>query len=369
MKINITRKTKELEQEVFFKLFDEFIHNSSTGIRRKKDGSRLSEGTVGNYVTVKNSIQEFCKKKNFKIRLFVDCNLTPKEREKAFKYWLKFYDRYTSYLYYDRNDFDNVVGFYIKNLKVFMNYLIAEKHLMIGQYHKQFYCEKQEIPVIALSTAQLNYLIYDKTFDQSLSGKLKVVRDIFVFGCSVALRVSDLLAVADKNIEKRSNRYYLKVKSQKTSTYTSVLLPDYAVEIVKRYSKKKNKTHKTLFPFISISYFNIQLKVMAQNIPDNQEIKKIREQRGKQVVIYKCPEKKIHYTLADHITTHTMRRTAITNMLSLGMPKNVVRKISGHAPNSKEFFRYVEFAQSTLDVETEKYHEKMKELAEKSRIG
>ena len=101
MKINITRKTKELEQEVFFNLFDEFIHNSSAGIRRKKDGSRLSEGTVGNYVSVKNSIQKFCDKKNFRIRLFIDCNLTQKEREKAFKYWLKFYDRYTSYLYYD----------------------------------------------------------------------------------------------------------------------------------------------------------------------------------------------------------------------------------------------------------------------------
>ena len=365
MKINITRKTKELEHEVFFKLFDEFIHHSSSGIHRKKDGSRLSEGTVGNYISTRNNIQKFCDEKNFKIRLFIDCNLTQKEREKAVKYWMKFYDKFTSWMYYDQNNFDNVVGFYIKNIKVFMNYLVAEKNLMIGQYHKQFYCEKQEIPVIVLSTAQLNYLIHDKAFEQSLSGKLKVIRDVFVFGCCVALRVSDLLAVTDKNIEKRENRYYLKVKSQKTSTYTSVLLPDYAVEIVKRYGKRKEKNHKTLFPPMSISYFNIQLKAMAKNIPDNREIKKIREQRGKQVVMYKCPEKKIHYTLSNSITTHTMRRTAITNMLSLGMPENVVRKISGHAPNSKEFFRYVEFAQSTLDDETEKYHNKMKELAQK----
>jgi integrase len=369
MKINITRKTKELDQEVFFMLYDEFVRKSSLGIRRKKDGSRLSEATVANYITLKNSLQKFCERKNFKIRLFIDCNLTQTEREKAVKYWMKFYDKFTSFHYLELGNFDNVVGFYIKIFKVFMNYLIAEKHLMVGQYHKQFYCEKQEIPVVVLSTVQLNYLIHNKAFNNSLSEKLRMIRDIFVFGCCVALRISDLLAVTDKNIEKQNNRYYLKTKSKKTGVYTSVLLPDYAVKIVKRYGSKKDKTYNTLFPPISTTSFNRQLKVMANSIPDNREVKKIREQRGKQVVVYKCPEKKIHYTLSDLITAHTMRRTAITNMLSLGMPENVVRKISGHSPNSKEFFRYVEFSQSTLDAETEKYHIKMKELARKKKVN
>lgn len=35
-----------------------------------------------------------------------------------------------------------------------------------------------------------------------------------------------------------------------------------------------------------------------------------------------------------------MRRSAITVMLGLGVPEQVVRKISGHAPGSKEFFKY-----------------------------
>ena len=93
---------------------------------------------------------------------------------------------------------------------------------------------------------------------------------------------------------------------------------------------------------------------MAAFIPDNFELVKTRERRGKQVVVYKDKEKKIHFQLSDHITTHTMRRTAITNMLTLGMPEHLVRKISGHAPNSKEFFRYVELSQSFIDDETDK---------------
>jgi len=40
-----------------------------------------------------------------------------------------------------------------------------------------------------------------------------------------------------------------------------------------------------------------------------------------------------------------MRRTAITTLLIMGVPEAMVRKISGHAPGSKEFYKYVGIAQ------------------------
>lgn len=48
-----------------------------------------------------------------------------------------------------------------------------------------------------------------------------------------------------------------------------------------------------------------------------------------------------------------MRRTGITTLLILGVPSDVVRKISGHKPASKEFFRYVEYAQGYIDNHTD----------------
>lgn len=80
------------------------------------------------------------------------------------------------------------------------------------------------------------------------------------------------------------------------------------------------------------------------------------------MIVYKDPKKKIHYRLSDHISTHTMRKTAITNMLCLGMPEHLVRKISGHAVNSREFFRYVQLSQSFIDDETDRFFEKVKYL-------
>jgi integrase len=56
------------------------------------------------------------------------------------------------------------------------------------------------------------------------------------------------------------------------------------------------------------------------------------------------------FRFCDHISSHTMRRTAITNLLVLGVPEMVVRKISGHAAGSKEFYRYVSLAQDYTNL-------------------
>ena len=83
----------------------------------------------------------------------------------------------------------------------------------------------------------------------------------------------------------------------------------------------------------------------------------------------KAIQQKIRFS--DVATTHTMRRTAITTMLSLGVPEQVVRKISGHSPSGKEFYRYVLWAQTYQDQETEKMFNKLgeKRLMIENAIG
>jgi integrase len=54
-----------------------------------------------------------------------------------------------------------------------------------------------------------------------------------------------------------------------------------------------------------------------------------------------------------------MRRTAITTMLILGMPEHLVRKVSGHSHASSSFNRYVHYAQSYMDKEISKVHDKL----------
>ena len=55
-------------------------------------------------------------------------------------------------------------------------------------------------------------------------------------------------------------------------------------------------------------------------------------------------------------------RTAITTLLSMGVPEIMLRRISGHAANSPEFYRYVEYAQRFIDEETDRVFEKLSAL-------
>lgn len=59
------------------------------------------------------------------------------------------------------------------------------------------------------------------------------------------------------------------------------------------------------------------------------------------------------------LTTHVMRRSGITLMSQLGMKENLIRRISGHAPNSKEFYRYIKIAQEWQDEESERVHKQI----------
>ncbi|HMT75636.1 MAG TPA: hypothetical protein PKA77_16300, partial [Chitinophagaceae bacterium] len=141
-----------------------------------------------------------------------------------------------------------------------------------------------------------------------------------------------------------------------------IRLPDYAIEILKKYKKQKTK----LLPHFNKVNLNKYIKVLLEKAGFTQLVDKTREKRGKVTELRNGNNQRKMYRFCDVATTHTMRRTAITTMLSLGMPEQVVRKISGHAPGSKEFYRYVLWAQTYQDQETEKMFAKLKE---KKRVG
>lgn len=358
------KKTKFLDNEQFLLLYRQFLHDCDQGIRLQKNGKRVSPKTVLRYGYLFKLLEEF-DKNDFELKLFFVPNLTTRELEGAKKYWKKFYYAFIDFMY-KKGCYDNYVGGTIKVLRTYFNYLINEKQLPIGMFHKNFYCPKDEIPVIVLSPEQLASFINDTALLERLPDDLQTVRDIFVFGCTVGLRVSDLMALKPYNLVKQREEYYLKVRSKKTYVDTVIKLPSYAIEILQKYQpqtlKGRNK-QTTLLPSMSTWYFNKQLKRLARYLTSDEPLIKVRQKKGIQTVVYKNREKKQHYTMADHISSHTMRRTAITTMLSLGMAEQLVRRISGHSPNSSEFYKYVAYSQNLLDTETEKVFEKLVALS------
>ncbi len=178
-----------------------FIDETRSGIRRKNNGDRITESTIRGYEVLQKHLINFRELKKFDLRLPLIINSSNQELLESRKYWKRFYDLFTDYLYDDLNNYDNSVGAKIKNLKVFLNYLKKEKYVNISDDYQSFYAPREEPEIQVLSLQQLNYLITSKELEDRLPIKLKRVKDIFVFGCTVALRVSDLLSLKEENIK------------------------------------------------------------------------------------------------------------------------------------------------------------------------
>jgi len=341
----------------FLSLYEKFINDSKKGKRLQPNGKPVTAGTVQNYYYSFLVLKRFASEKKFELRIKPVRRLNARELTAERNYWKKFYKRFTDYLYNDCGYFDNYAGVTIKNIRTFFNYLNKELALGVGDFHKLFYVRKEEIAIFPLLPEELHFLIHDEAFEKSLSPRMREVKDFFVFGCTVALRVSDLLALKKSNTRIANGQYYLAVRSVKTATDSLIKLPSYAVAIIQRYDKLK----KRLLPKFNIVNLNKYIKLLLEQAGFNQPVHITRSKRG--VLVEQKNQKAIQQKLrfSDVATTHTMRRTAITTMLSLGVPEQVVRKISGHSPSGKEFYRYVLWAQTYQDQETEKMFSKLGE--------
>ena len=342
-------------------LFEKFIKYSYKGKRLKPDGNRIKPQTVDNYVYVLRYLQEYQEKYETVLRIKVMNSHNRRMLLAERNYWKKFYLQFTGFLYHKKNCYDNYVGTVIKIIRNFFSFLNKELDIVTGAFYKSFYVCREEIPVITLLPGQLHFLITNKVFEDGLSKTLQKAKDIFVVGCTVALRAGDLFAVKFTDIEQVGPQYYMQVKTIKTGNFVRIKLPGYAIGIIKKFESMA-RGRKTIFPPIPRTRFNSQLKLIARLAGWTNIVRRERSKRG----MYHTSAGKAKTAprnFCDLISSHIMRRTAITTMLMLGMKEPAVKKISGHADNSKHFYRYVNLVQSYLDNEVDVVFEKLIEMA------
>jgi len=350
-------KSKNLTFKSFIVLLQNFIQNNAKNYQNKLNGKNITAQTLANYIYLHKLLLKF-HQSGFEIEIVIGKSTNANFARKQKKTWQTLYIKFTNFLY-NNGYFDNYVGANIKMLKTFCKWLELEKGINIGNFYRSFKIVKEDIPILVLQPEQLRFLINDEKFKAILSDKMKKIKDLFVFGCTVGLRISDLMLLRKSNIEIINEVWYLKVYSKKTNVFTKIKLPYFAIEIVKR-----NKS-KSVYLFYEVKNLNLnqKFKELAELAGWTHQLVKIRMRRGKPIEIYKDPKKKTHYRFCDLISTHTMRRTAITTLLSLGMDEPSVRKISGHAPGSAEFYRYVQYHQQNLDEKTDLAFEKLQNLS------
>jgi len=228
--------------------FQKFITSSSTGRRLMPSGKKVRPGTIQQYQCVYLLLQEFENIQGEPIKITLLNRATLRVLQKEKNYWLRFFKKFSCFLYKNKNCYDQYTGSVFKVIKTFFHYLIIEKALPVGEFYKRFRIPSEKINPVVLSPAQLKYLITNKEFENLLSPSLKRVKDIFVLGSTVALRYQDLMRLKKTNLQKATDATYILLHTQKTNTEIKIPLPDYALDILSRY---KNKVAPFLLPRLS----------------------------------------------------------------------------------------------------------------------
>ncbi len=307
-KINLTHE--------FFPCFEEFI---------TKGKNIKTDGTLRRYRTALNFYKDFSIHKSYSIHFDT---IT-----------IDFFEKFRDYAFEERNTLNNYFSKLISVLKTFMNWSYDRSYHENLDF-KKFKAPEQEVEVIYLTMNELMTL-FNHQFN---SIRLQHVKDTYCFGCFTGLRFSDIKQLRPSHIFDD----YLKLNIKKTKTIDhKVPLNDFAKQILDTY---KNTIYEPL-PTISTEKFNKYIKECCEeagiDIPTS-----ITRFIGKRRIDKTLPKYRL-------ITSHTARKTFVTNSLILGMNQMVVRNITGHK-KEETFRRYVKIADDYKKKEMDNTWNKVK---------
>jgi integrase len=293
----------------FIDSFQEFIETNR---------SSKAEATIKKYVSTINFVKDFQSFSNYDLTFE---NIT-----------VDFYEKFRDYAFEERKTLNNYFGKLIAGIKTFMNWSYERGYHKSLDF-KKFKSIQNPIEVIYLTMDEL-MIFYNFDFQ---SKRLENVRDFYCFGCFTGLRFSDIKQLKTSNVFEN----HIRLNIQKTKSIDhKIPLNNFAKAILTKY---KGTLYDPL-PKISGQKFNQYIKECCKIAGINKEIN-ITRYIGQKRVDKVMPK----YAL---ITSHTARKTFVTNSLVLGMKEMVVRNITGHKDEAS-FKRYVEIAEDFKRQEME----------------
>ena len=282
-----------------FEAFDIYIEE-----KKNKD----SENTIKKYRSTLNHLKDFCGK-----RTNIDFQ----------DFSFAFLERFKGHLIKEAGHTHNTVVKYTKAIKSFGNWANDRGYNPNPDYVK-FKIEGEKEPAIIYLTWQELMNLYKLKVS---SEPLKQVRDVFCFGCFTGQRYSDIANLKPEHIV---NDIWINapIKSHNTKPLY-IPLNNYAKEILNKY---KDLPSGKALPVISNQKMNDYLKDLGEEAEFFSNVTIYRFKAGE----------RIENTLKkfEVLTTHIMRKTFVTNALSLGMQTATIKEFTGHK-SEKDFNRYL----------------------------
>lgn len=208
----------------------------------------------------------------------------------------------------------NTRGSHVKFVKAAMNEAYKNK-LHKNEDFRTFRKETEQVDAVYLTNEEVT-----KVAQLPLCGSYGLVRDIFILGCHTGMRFSDYSRLSMEDISDGVIHFI----TQKCKTPVDIPAHPRVLEILKKYGGA--------IPKISGQKFNAYIKVVCKEAGINENV--LVRKSGKHV---RCEKWEL-------VSSHTARRTGLTNMYKAGIPTYRCMMISGHK-TEQVFLTYLRITQ------------------------
>lgn len=187
-----------------------------------------------------------------------------------------------------------------------------------------------EIALTADEVSRISYFDIDRFYagrrkDYRLT--MERVRDMFVIGCSLGQRHSDLVRIEPSCFE----RNVFRITQQKTGNLAVVNLDLLAIEPKTVYRLLEKYGHRAPYP-ATIGNYNHHLHTLARDVGLTDPVR-FEERVNGELVVKNIPKWKM-------ISSHTARRTFTTVNILRGRNVSKVKRATGHT-DLKSFDKYI----------------------------
>lgn len=266
-----------------------------------------TDGTMQEYNTVFKALREFQKNENKELSL-LDFNKD-------------FYINFENYLSQKKNPSNTERGLlndtiykYISTLRVFLKWCHGNGnnvHPYTFEKHKSAFKKKAYNEIVVLTMEEVLKL---EELDLSTHSSYERVRDLFLFMIYTGQRFSDVMRFTKSDFQDDKWTFI----SAKTKKKTIVPFNGYianGLRILEKYNFK--------LPEISNQKFNTYLKEVGALAEIETTVRIVRFRGKEEVVIEKAKY--------EFMSSHMGRRTAVTILLSKGIPIPLIQKLTQHS--------------------------------------
>lgn len=208
----------------------------------------------------------------------------------------------------------NTRGSHVKFVKACMNEAFKNR-LHKNEEFRTFRKETEQVDAVYLTNEEVT-----KIAELPLCGSHAVARDLFVIGCHTGMRFSDYSRLSMDDISDGIIHFI----TQKCKTPVDLPAHPRVVKILERHNGKA--------PKMTPQKFNLYIKEVCKEAKINESI------------LVRKGGKHTRYEKWELVSSHTARRTGLTNMYKAGIPTFRCMMVSGHK-TEQVFLTYLRITQ------------------------